>query len=161
METRLFHAIIVVGTALGIASCGGKVESTTTDAGSMAHDSGYTGWGTIMAPDTGAEMLDTGWATIAPAMDSGWPTISIDSGPADTGRADTGWPTICTPISCAAVAPKCGTITDACGGILNCPCDAGADAIADTWPSITPVSDSGWPPIVPPSSDSGAWPPIG
>ena len=86
--SRLFHAIVVAGSALAV-SCGGSTTEPTTGT-----DVGVDASGDAKSDSTPADSSIDTFPGISPccldsALDT-FPTIAFDSGPADTGLKDTG-----------------------------------------------------------------------
>lgn len=95
-STRLFHAIVMVGSAMGAACAVAACGATTTDPGPT--DGGGDGAGDVRADATGeVDAADT-FPGISPLGDTGFPdtrpdtfpTIAVDTaGFKDTGATDT------------------------------------------------------------------------
>lgn len=117
-STRLFHAIVMVGSAMGAACAVGACGASTTDPGPTSD-----GGGDVRADATGDAdaSIDT-FPGISPIGDTGpdtFPTIAVDTAGFDTGAKDTG-------------SAKDTGATDTFPGIS--PADVGTD----TFPGIAP-----------------------
>ena len=124
VEALLMAASLMV--ALFLAGCGGA------DGGPLTAPDDGRNPGSVVAPT----LSDGGAASVTPKPDS--KTVSDDAG---TGI-------YCPPFTCASLAPQTGTLSDGCGGTIECtvPPDAGIPtppACVPTPCAILPVNFSG------------------
>ena len=117
-STRLFHAIVMVGSAMGAACAVTACGATTTDPGPTGGDAGgdVRADGSDTSPDTSSDTFPG----ISPMRETGtdtFPTIAIDTAGFDFGVSD---------------SAKDTGATDTFPGI------APADVGVDTFPGIAP-----------------------